>query len=290
MKRLFLGAVIAASLLCVMCSCTRESADAPADTDKTAAEAPKAAGSIKMATTTSTDNSGLLNELLPAFTKKTGIEVKVIAVGTGKAIKHGENGDVDLILVHARAAEDKFVADGYGVDRRDVMHNDFVIVGSEEDPAGIKGGKDAAEALNKIAGAKSGFVSRGDDSGTHKKEKILWKSAGLEPEGSWYMSAGQGMGAVLTIADEKKAYTITDRGTYIAYAEKIELSILVEGDERLFNPYGVIAVNPEKHSHAKYKEAMEFINWLTSEEGQKIIGGFKKDGKVLFYPDAPAGK
>ena len=253
-------------------------------------ETPKQAESIKMATTTSTDNSGLLSALLPVFKEKTGIEVKVIAVGTGKAIKHGENGDVDVILVHARAAEDKFVADGFGVNRRDVMHNDFVIIGPGDDPAGIKGMKDVAEALGMLAESGGTFVSRGDDSGTHKKEKSLWKAAGIEPSGEWYMSAGQGMGAVLNIANEKRAYTMTDRGTFIAYRGKIDLPVIVEGDKRLFNPYGVIAVNPKKHSHVKYNEVMKFIEWLTSEEGQKLIGGFKKDGEILFYPDAVPGK
>jgi tungstate transport system substrate-binding protein len=251
---------------------------------------PAAKVAIKMATTTSTDNSGLLEELLPKFKAKTGIAVHVIAVGTGKAIKHGENGDVDLILVHARAAEDKFVKDGFGINRRDVMHNDFIIIGPAEDPASIKGMSDVAEALKKIADTGSMFVSRGDDSGTHKKEKSLWKAAGIEPSGEWYMSAGQGMGAVLTIADEKRAYTITDRGTFIAYKSKINLPVLVEGDKHLFNPYGVIAVNPKKHPHVKYGEAMKFIEWLTSEEAQKLIGNFKKDGEVLFHPDAAAEK
>jgi tungstate transport system substrate-binding protein len=249
---------------------------------------PKATskGAIRVATTTSTDNTGLLEVLLPKFAAKTGIEVQVIAVGTGRAIKHGENGDVDLILVHARAAEDKFVKDGFGINRRNVMHNDFVIIGPAEDPAGIKGTGDVLEALKKIAGTGSMFVSRGDDSGTHKKEKSLWQAAGIEPSGEWYMSAGQGMGVVIIIADEKQAYTMTDRGTYIAYKSKIEIPVLVEGDKRLFNPYGVIAVNPEKHPHVKYAEAMKFIEWLTSEEAQKLIGSFKKDGETLFHPDA----
>ncbi len=253
-------------------------------------EPEKQAESIKLATTTSTDNSGLLAALLPAFKEEEDIEVKVIAVGTGAAIKLGENGDVDVILVHARAAEDKFVADGFGVNRRDVMHNDFVIIGPEEDPAGIKGMSDAAEALKKLSESGGSFVSRGDDSGTHKKEQTLWQAAGVEPSGEWYMSAGQGMGAVLNIANEKRAYTITDRGTYIAFRGKIDLPVLVEGDERLFNPYGVIAVNPKKHAHVKYDEAMKFIEWLTSKAGQKLIGDFKKDGEVLFYPDAVPGK
>ncbi len=242
--------------------------------------------SIKMATTTSTDNSGLLGVLLPAFKAEHNVEVQIIAVGTGKAIKHGQNGDVDLILVHARAAEDKFVADGFGVNRRDVMHNDFVILGPQADPAGLKGTKDVAEALRKLATAKKDFVSRGDDSGTHKKEKSLWKAAGVAPSGAWYLAAGQGMGACLTMANEKQAYVMTDRGTYLAYKDKIKLAILVEGDKRLFNPYGVIAVNPKKHAHVKYEAAMTFIDWLTSAEAQKLIGGFKRGGEQLFYADA----
>ena len=242
--------------------------------------------SIKLATTTSTDNSGLLAALFPPFTARYGIEVKVIAVGTGRAIKLGENGDVDLILVHARAAEEKFVADGFGINRRDVMHNDFVIIGPAEDPAGIKGWKDAPEALGLIAAKKGFFFSRGDESGTHKKEMQLWQAAGVDPAGDWYFAVGQGMGAVLMMANEKKGYTLTDRGTYLAYKNKLELSILVEGDQRLYNPYGVIAVNPVEHPHVNYVEAMTLVGWLTSREGQKIIGTFKKEGELLFHPDA----
>jgi len=246
----------------------------------------KRATTIRLATTTSTENSGLLEVLLPAFKKKHGIEVQVIAVGTGRAIKHGENGDVDVILVHARAAEEKFVAAGYGVNRRDVMHNDFVILGPGADPAGLRGMKDAAAALAKLAKARRDFVSRGDDSGTHKKEKALWAAAGVEPSGSWYLAAGQGMGACLTMADEKQACVLTDRGTYLAYKDKIKLAVLVEGDKRLANPYGVIAVNPKKHAHVKYEAVMTFINWLTSAEAQKLIGEYKQGGEQLFYPDA----
>ncbi len=243
--------------------------------------------SIKLATTTSTDNSGLLAELLPPFQKKYGIEVKVIAVGTGKAIKHGENGDVDVVLVHARGAEDRFVEAGYGINRRDVMHNDFVILGPAEDPAGIRGIDDATTALKKLAASGSYFVSRGDDSGTHKMEMSLWAAAGLEPGGDWYLPAGQGMGAVLTIANEKGAYALADRGTYLAFREKLSLEVLVEGDNRLFNPYGVIAVNPALHAHVNYIDAMTFIGWLTSPDGQAIIGEFKIGGQALFTPDAP---
>ncbi|MFH1532428.1 MAG: substrate-binding domain-containing protein [Pseudomonadota bacterium] len=242
--------------------------------------------SIKLATTTSTDNSGLLSELLPAFTAQHGIEVKVIAVGTGTALKHGEAGDVDVILVHARAAEDRFMAAGNGVDRREVMHNDFVILGPQADPAGIRGLEDAADALRRIGEQEVAFLSRGDKSGTHMKEIELWEAAGRIPGGAWYLATGQGMGAVLTLADEKMGYTLSDRGTYIAYREKLDLVVMVEGDPRLFNPYSVIAVNPERHPHVRYNEAMTFIDWLTSSDAQRIIGNFRRDGERLFHPDA----
>jgi len=247
---------------------------------------------LKLATTTSTDNSGLLNVLLPPFEKMLGVRVDVIAVGTGKALELGKNGDVDVVLVHARSAEDQFVEEGYGVNRRDVMYNDFIIIGPTDDPAGVKGMKDAVAALENISAKKTPFVSRGDDSGTHKREKSLWEEAGIEPAapgstGGWYMEAGQGMGATLQIADEKQAYTISDRGTYLAYRDKIELEILVEGDaERLANPYGIIAVNPAKHPHVNYVYAMALIGWVTSVEGQKIIAEYKQFGEPLFYPTA----
>lgn len=241
---------------------------------------------IKMATTTSTENSGLLAVLLPAFTEETGISVDVIAVGTGKAIAHGENGDVDLIFVHARSREEAFVEAGYGVGRRDVMHNDFVILGPASDPAGIRGMTTAAEALTVIARAGADFVSRGDDSGTHTKEKSLWAGAAFTPEGNWYKEAGQGMGAVITMANDMGGYTMADRGTYLAMKDNIDLKVLVEGDSLLFNPYGIIAVNPEKYRHVKYDEAMTFIDFVTSPEGQTIIAGFQKNGEQLFYPDA----
>lgn len=244
----------------------------------------KQATSIRLATTTSTENSGLLDVLAPALMERHGIKLQIIAVGTGRAIKHGENGDVDVILVHARAAEDKFVADGFGVDRRNVMHNDFVILGPKEDPARINGMKDAAAALKKIAQAQKDFVSRGDNSGTHKKEKSLWKAAGLEGSGSWYLAAGQNMGACLTMADEKQAYVLADRGTYLAYRDKINLTVSVQGDPRLFNPYGVIAVNPEKHPHVKYQAVQTFIKWLTGPEAQNIIASYRRNGEQLFYP------
>lgn len=241
---------------------------------------------IRMATTTSIEDSGLLAHLLPAFEKKHGIRVHVIAVGTGKAIKLGEQGDVDLILVHAREAEDRFVRDGFGVNRRDVMHNDFVILGPAADPAGVKGMRDAPAALGKIARAKGKFVSRGDDSGTHEKEMALWKATKVAPAGKWYLPAGQGMGACLTMADEKRAYVLADRGTYLKRGDGTALEVLVEGDRRLANPYGVIAVNREKHPGVDFDGAVQFIEWIVSPEAQKLIGEFKVNGRVLFRPGA----
>ena len=241
---------------------------------------------IRMATTTSTDNSGLLEIILPPFEKMHGVTVDVIAVGTGKAIKLGESGNVDLILVHAPAAEERFVTAGYGVNRRAVMHNDFILLGPASDPAKIKGVKDIQEAFAKIAKTGSLFISRGDDSGTHKKEKSIWKAAGVEPDGTWYLESGQGMGTVLQMAHEKLAYTISDRGTFLAYLPKIDLIVISEGDTALYNPYGVIAVNPDRHPQVKYVRAMTLIGWLTSPECQKMIGEFTKGGEILFHPDA----
>jgi len=245
---------------------------------------------LRLATTTSTENSGLLSVLLPPFEKILNLKVDVVAVGTGKAIKLGENGDADVILVHARSMEDKFVNDGYGVNRRDVMHNDFVIVGPTADPAGVKHAKTASEAFSKIAAKQSMFVSRGDQSGTHKMELGLWGKAGIKPSGSWYLESGCGMGEVLVIANEKSAYTLTDRGTYLAFqmGKKIDLPVLCEGDLVLFNPYGIIAVNPERHPHVDYVKAMALIGWMTGQQGQKIIKEFGKDtfGEPLFSPDA----
>ncbi len=242
---------------------------------------------LKLATTTSTENSGLLDVLLPAFEEKYDIKVDVISVGTGAAIQLGKNGDVDVILVHAREAEEEFIEDGYGVNRRDVMYNDFIILGSSDDPAGISGEEDAVLALTKIAHAENPvyFVSRGDESGTRMKELGLWDSAGIGPEGKWYLEIGQGMEAALLVANENQGYVLADRGTYLATKDKIELVILSEGDPRLFNPYGIIAVNPAVHPHVKYMEAMQLIAWVTSIEGQRIIGDFKAHGEVLFSPD-----
>ena len=268
---------------------------------------------IKMSTTTSTENSGLLDVLLPEFTKDSTIRVKVIAKGTGAAIRDGMDGNVDVILVHAKAREERFVADGYGAYRLGVMHNDFVIVGPAADPAGIKGTRDAAVALKKIAATKAKFISRGDESGTHTKEQELWKTTGfpLETEryeivkkgqkksvsfqhpeglGKWYFSIGQGMGKTLTYAEEKQAYTMTDRGTYLKYKlgrkQGLDLEILCEGDERLFNPYGIIPINPKKFSHVKFEWADGFAKWLTSPKAQALIAEYRIQGQQAFFPDA----
>jgi tungstate transport system substrate-binding protein len=242
-----------------------------------------AAEHLRLATTTSTENSGLLAELLPPFEAANNCQVDVIAVGTGKAIKLGETGDVDVIMVHARSKEDRFVDTGYGVDRRDVMYNDFVILGPQADPAGIRASHDTAAAMSKIASGENTFVSRGDDSGTHSREKQLWQQAGIAPAGDWYLEAGRGMGEVIVMAGERQGYTLSDRGTYIAYAEKTPLQIVVEGDRGLFNPYGVIMVNPDRHSHVKAGLAGEFLDYLTSDRARQLITGFRKGGKQLFY-------
>ena len=239
---------------------------------------------IKLSTTTSTENSGLLGYLLPMFEAKTNSKVHVISVGTGKALELAKNGDVDVTLVHARAAEDKFVAEGHGVNRRDVMYNDFIIVGPKSDPAGIKGSRDVLQAMKKIVDSKAKFISRGDNSGTDVMEKAYWKQIGTQPQGSAYVSAGLGMGEVLNMAAELQAYTLTDRATYGAYRAKTGLEIDVEGDKRMFNPYGIIAVNPAKYKDINYKGAMQLVDWITSDEGQKAIAGFKVDGQQLFFP------
>lgn len=239
---------------------------------------------IKLSTTTSTENSGLLTYLLPIFEKKTNSKVHVISVGSGKALELAKNGDVDVTLVHARPAEDKFVAEGYGIDRRDVMYNDFVIAGPASDPAGIKGSKDVIAAMKKIVESKAKFISRGDNSGTDLMEKAYWKSVGSQPKGNAYISAGMGMGEVLNMAAELEAYTLTDRATYNAYRAKTGLAIVVEGDRTMFNPYGIIAVNPARHKGVNYQGAMQLIHWVTSEEGQKAIAEFKFDHQQLFFP------
>ncbi len=240
---------------------------------------------LKMATTTSTDNSGLLAVLNPPFEEKYNVKLDVISVGTGKAIRLGNNGDVDLIFVHAPGAEIKFVDEGYGVEREPVMHNDFVIVGPANDPVGLKSARNIKEAMMKLQESKYIFVSRGDDSGTHKKEKNLWDTAGGEPSGNWYLAVGQGMGVVLRIADDKEAYTLTDRGTYLAYKNKMKLRVLFENDKALFNPYHVIMVSPAKHPHTRIELARKYSEFIRSEEGQSLIRNFKVNGELLFYPD-----
>jgi tungstate transport system substrate-binding protein len=255
-----------------------------------AAGSAAAATRIKCASTTSTQNSGLFDYLLPLFNKKTGITVDVVAVGTGAAIEIGKRGDADVVLVHAKNQELKAVAEGFFVNRHDVMYNDFVIIGPPSDPAKIKVLKSAVEAFKKIAASKSPFVSRGDKSGTHTKELAIWKQAGIDPKGQkWYMEVGQGMAKTQRVANEKRAYTLTDRGTWLATKDKdkLEMVVVLEGDPVLFNQYGVMAVNPAKHKNVKNKEAMVFINWLISPEGQKAIGDYKdKHGNKLFTPNA----
>jgi tungstate transport system substrate-binding protein len=268
---------------------------------------------LKMSTTTSTENSGLLDVLLPLFEKETGIRVKVFAKGTGAAIRDGMDGNVDIIFVHAKAREEKFVADGYGAYRLGVMHNDFVIIGPATDSAGIKGETDAAVALKGIAQARVKFISRGDDSGTHTKEQALWKATGLplknksttivkkgkrrslsfmHPEGlgAWYFSIGQGMGKTLTYAEEKRAYTLADRGTYLKYKfgrnQGLDLEILSEGDPKLFNPYGIIPVSAKKYPHVKSRMADRLAQWLVSPKAQAVIANYKIQGRQAFFPDA----
>lgn len=243
---------------------------------------------IVLATTTSVENSGLLSYILPIFEKKTGIKVKVVARGTGAAIEMGKRGDADAVFVHAKELELEAVKQGYFVNRHDVCYNDFIIAGPKNDPAGIKGLKKAQDAFKRIALSQSLFISRGDKSGTHLKELHIWQIAGINPKGQkWYLEAGQGMEKTLRIANEKQAYTLTDRGTWLAIRDKLDLAILFEGDPVLFNQYGVMAVNPQKHKHVKYKEAMQFINWIISKEGQAAIASFKdKFGNQLFIPNA----
>jgi len=244
---------------------------------------------ITVASTTSTQNSGLFEHLLPIFEAKTGIQVRVIAVGTGQAIRVATNGDADVLFVHHRASEQAFVDAGFGLKRYDVMYNDFVIAGPDTDPAGIGGLKDVGAALARIAAARALFVSRADNSGTHKKEKELWQDIGQNPmsgSGKWYLETGLGMGAALNVAAGKSAYILTDRGTWLSFANKGHLRILVEGDKRLFNPYGIILVNPKRYPHTKAKAGQNFIDWIISREGQAAIAEYRRDGKQLFFPNA----
>lgn len=245
---------------------------------------------LRMSTTTSTENSGLLSVLLPPFEKECGCKVDVVAVGTGKALKLGEAGDVDVVFVHARSLEDKFVASGHGVERRDVMYNDFVLLGPPDDPAGAGKAESAPDAFRAIAAKEMPFISRGDESGTHQKEKEIWTSAGIGPRGAWYVEAGQGMGEVLTMATEKRGYALSDRGTYTAFRKKTDLVVLRQGDTNLWNRYGIIAVNPEKHPQAKFGLAMKLIEFVTGPEGRSLISGYKVDGEPLFFVHGKGGR
>ncbi len=309
MRKKWLGIFLVFVLLLTLSACggsdeetsTDDTANTPATAveentaEDTAASEAHATDRIILATTTSTYDSGLLDYILPKFEEESGLTVDVVAVGTGQALAMGASGDADVVLVHARAREDQFVADGNGTQRYDVMYNDFVIVGPEDDPAGIKGLESAAEAFGRIAEAKATFVSRGDDSGTNIKELSIWEAAGLDTDefDDWYIAAGQGMGAVLTMANELGAYTLSDRATYLARradeeSEALTLEILVEGDPLLFNPYGVIPVNPEKHPGVNAEGAQQFVDWLTSVETQELIASYQRYGQTLFTPDSAA--
>lgn len=247
-------------------------------------------GSIILATTTSTENSGLLDNILPNFKEETGIDIKVVAVGTGKALQMGRDGEADVLLVHAKSSEEKFVEEGHGTERFDVMYNDFVIIGPKDDPAKLseKAKSDVVEAFKILSQGNSKFISRGDDSGTHKKEKKFWEEAGIEPNGDWYVSAGKGMGDVIQMTNEMLGYTMSDRATYLSMKDKIELEVVVEGDSKLFNQYGVIPVNPDKNDKINKAGAKAFVVWILSEKTQKLIGEFGKEkfGQPLFTPNA----
>ncbi len=246
---------------------------------------------ITVASTTSTENSGLFGHILPIFENETGIKVRVVAVGTGQAIRLAERGDADVLFVHHTPSEEQFVADGFGVKRYGVMYNDFVLIGPRADPARVAGLKDILTALRRIADERAMFVSRGDDSGTHKLEQALWKDAGVDvrtASGTWYRETGSGMGATLNTASGLSAYTLSDRGTWISFGNKADLALLVEGDPRLFNPYGVILVNPSRHPHVKAQDGQVFIDWLTSARGQQAIADFRIGGEQLFFPNAAA--
>lgn len=245
--------------------------------------------SIVVASTTSTQDSGLFSYILPLFKTKTGIDVKVIAQGTGQALDTARRGDADVAFVHAKPQEEKFVADGFGVKRYEVMYNDFILVGPKADPAKVKGTRDVVAALKAIAGSSNPFVSRGDKSGTHAAELALWKTAGIDPAATkpaWYREIGQGMGAALNTAQAMGAYVLADRGTWISFKNKADLEIAVEGDRALFNQYGIILVNPEKHPHIKKAEGQAFIDWLVSSEGQQAVASYKIEGQQLFFPNA----
>ena len=291
MRKTCFGLLLVLTLLGALSACGGAGEESAAPTTSAARPADR----LILATTTSTYDSGLLDYILPTFEAQSGITVDVVAVGTGQALVMGANGDADVVLVHARAREEQFVAEGHGTQRYDVMYNDFVIVGAPNDPAGIQGLESATEAFGRIAETEALFVSRGDDSGTHIKERAIWEAAGLNPDefGDWYIAAGQGMGAVLTMANELGAYTLSDRATYLArradaQSEALTLEILVEGDPILFNPYGVIPVNPQKHPGVNAEGAQKFVDWLTGLEAQELIAGFQRYGQTLFVPDSAA--
>ena len=244
---------------------------------------------ITVASTTSTEQSGLFRHLLPIFEKKTGIQVRVVALGTGQSLDMGRRGDADVVFVHAKPLEEKFVADGHGVRRHEVMYNDYILVGPRSDPAKVAGTKDAVAALKRIKAAQAPFASRGDKSGTHFAELLLWQAAGIDitkDKGPWYRDTGSGMGPTLNTASGMNAYALTDRGTWLSFKNRGNLAVVVEGDRRLFNQYGVILVNPDKHPHVKKAMGQAFIDWLVSDEGQKAIGDYKIGGRQLFFPNA----
>ncbi len=265
-----------------------EKAEEPKVEEKS--EEAKLSGSIILSTTTSTENSGLLDYILPDFTEKTGIEAKVVAVGTGKALQMGRDGEADVLLVHAKSSEEEFVKEGHGTERYDVMYNDFVIIGPQDDPVQVetKVKENVLDAFKIIYEGKYKFVSRGDDSGTHKKEKAFWEELDLKPEGDWYVSTGKGMGDVIQMTDEMAGYTMSDRATYLSMKDKIDLKVVIEGDSKLFNQYGVIPVNPDKTDRINNAGAKAFVEWILSEDTQKLIGEFGKEkfGEALFIPNA----
>ncbi len=289
-KKSKIWSILLALLLVVslLGGCGQAPSESPEDTgeEPAAPENPR----VIMATTTSTENSGLLDYLLPVFEEDTGYQVEVVAVGTGKALQMGEDGEADVLLVHAKESEEEFVAAGHGLERFDVMYNDFIIIGPKDDPAKIGeiASNDVVKALEAISESQSVFVSRGDDSGTHKKELACWKQANIEPQGDWYVEAGKGMGDVIQMAEEMNGYTLSDRATYLSMRENIGLEILVEGDEQLFNQYGVIAVNPDKNDQINAEGAQAFIDWILSEKAQKLIAEFGQEeyGQSLFIPNA----
>lgn len=291
MKKIFLMVVSILLVLTLLVGCSPNTSEQPEENggDVNRGE-EKIGGSIILSTTTSTQDSGLLDFLLPKLTEDTGIEVKVVAVGTGQALQMGKDGDADILLVHAKASEEEFVSEGHGVERKDVMYNDFILVGPQNDPLKLKekSPNDIVAGLTTISENQYEFISRGDNSGTHKKELELWSVAGIEPEGDWYISAGSGMGDVLRIATEKQGYTLTDRATYLNLRDTLELDIIIENDDNMFNQYGIIPVNPEKNDNINAEGARAFMDWMLSEKGQELIGeyGIEEFGMPLFIPNA----